>query len=988
LVGLREALISGDYSGGVSVVVPVYNAGPYLERCVASLLRQTLSTDRYEVVFVDDGSTDGSGARLDEVAAEHPKLVRVLHTANSGWAGRPRNLGTDAARHPYVFYCDADDWIPEYALEMLLEHAERDRSDVVVARRMGVRGTGPIAVFERGDYCTTWQRTPAVFHTLTCQKVFRRAFLHEQGIRFPEGKVRLEDYIFMVQAYLKSERISIVGSRPSYVLERREDRGNLTATKVAVDDYWRSVERLVELIVGLTDDGPERDLALDRVVRSELIGTGSGRAHLAKPEEVRIRAFGFAHRLLEDRVPPSAVRRLDSLNRRRAELISAGNRAGLERLSAWYAEVGAEATATDTSWRDGRLVVTLRAHLEHHGEPLELTRAAGRLTLSTPAGDGSYPLDVTTEVPRTSVHVVLRDPAVYEDRRVRASLQLDLAEGAMSGPLSWTATAEIDPLTAASGEPLRPAEWDLLVAVGSCGWSHVRPLVVPAQVPAPAPALLGSRSTVVVPFRRRRTGLCLDVGPSKHSLAAEVARRPVGAGCVEGGDVTALLPIVIDADAAVQVELRAEDGTPPRVEQGRLVGSPDGTSLRLPVDAVPVGPTWWSLHLALGGSAVPLGLAANRSPGPGVRVRQNKRPRPGLNLRGVTWRRLALRAAGRLGVHVTDIRAGAALVSRQPYEVHPLTPDEAYLVTRRGRDRRPRVLPLGSRVTLVATGKAADKMRAEKLGDSAWWVFAADGAGDLRVEPVTSRGWIASRPDPHPRAVTLFENDAMHVLGVRHLTWLLDHYRVDCVLDVGANVGQFAHDLRRGGFSGRIVSVEPVPAFVERLEKEAADDPQWAVHGLALGSTDGTIPLRVQRTFSSVLPASEYGKRRFPTLQQGAEEEHIVDVPLRRLETLLREQFGEPGGHPTRPRIFLKMDTQGFDLEVFRGLGAWAEHVVGLQSEVSLLPIYEQMPRMAEAIAEYEKGGFEISGLYPVTSEPDGRVIEYDCVMVRAAAAK
>jgi hypothetical protein len=69
---------------------------------------------------------------------------------------------------------------------------------------------------------------------------------------------------------------------------------------------------------------------------------------------------------------------------------------------------------------------------------------------------------------------------------------------------------------------------------------------------------------------------------------------------------------------------------------------------------------------------------------------------------------------------------------------------------------------------------------------------------------------------------------------------------------------------------------------------------------------------------------------------------------------------------------------------VFQGLGAWAEHVIGLQSEVSLLPIYEQMPRMADSIAGYERGGFEISGLYPVTSEPDGRVIEYDCVMVRA----
>jgi glycosyltransferase involved in cell wall biosynthesis len=642
---IREVLIPGDSSAGISVVVPVYNAGPYLERCVKSLLRQTLPRDRYELIFVDDGSTDGSGARLDAVAAEHPDLVRVVHIPNSGWPGRPRNLGTDEARRPYVFYCDADDWLPEYALLMLLDRVDRDRSDVVITRRMGARGTGPYALFERGDYCTTWQRTPAVFHTLTCQKMFRRAFLQEQGIRFPEGKVRLEDYIFMVQAYLKSERISIVGSRPSYVLDRREDRGNLTATKADEDDYWRSVERVIELIVELTNDGPERDVALDRVVRSELIGSVSDRAHVAKPEDVRIRAFGFAHRLLEERVPPSAVRRLDSLTRRRAELITAGDRVGLERLTAWYAGVGAKVTATDASWRDGRLVVTLRAHLEHDGEPLELTWAGGRLTLSTPTGDGTYPLDVTTEVPRSAVHVVLRDLAVDEDRRVQASLQLDLAEDATSGRLGWTATAEIDPLTAAGGQPLRPAEWNLLVAVASCGWSHVRPLVVPAEVPAPAPALLGSASTVVIPFRRRRTGLSLDVGPSSRSLADEVARRRVGAACVEGPDVTVPLPIVTDTDAAVQVELRAEDGTPPRVGQGRLVGSPEATSLRLPVDAVPIGVTWWYLHLALGGSAVPLGLAVNRSPGLGARVRQSaaaaaaERPRRHLATAGAAGRR-------------------------------------------------------------------------------------------------------------------------------------------------------------------------------------------------------------------------------------------------------------------------------------------------------------------------------------------------------------
>jgi hypothetical protein len=81
------------------------------------------------------------------------------------------------------------------------------------------------------------------------------------------------------------------------------------------------------------------------------------------------------------------------------------------------------------------------------------------------------------------------------------------------------------------------------------------------------------------------------------------------------------------------------------------------------------------------------------------------------------------------------------------------------------------------------------------------------------------------------------------------------------------------------------------------------------------------------------------------------------------------------------------MDTQGYDLEVFAGLGRWGEHVVGLQSEVAAIPLYTGMPRMAEAIARYEAAGFELTGLFPLSRhEPTGRVIEFDCVMVRAAA--
>ena len=94
----------------VSVVVPVYNPGPYIEDCISSLLRQSLPNDEYEAIFVDDGSTDGTPARLDEIAAEHPHM-HVIHQEASGWSGKPRNVGIAAAKGEFVMFVDNDDYL-------------------------------------------------------------------------------------------------------------------------------------------------------------------------------------------------------------------------------------------------------------------------------------------------------------------------------------------------------------------------------------------------------------------------------------------------------------------------------------------------------------------------------------------------------------------------------------------------------------------------------------------------------------------------------------------------------------------------------------------------------------------------------------------------------------------------------------------------------------------------------------------------------------
>jgi glycosyltransferase involved in cell wall biosynthesis len=102
----------------VSVIVPVFDPGARIDRCIESLLGQSLSAGEYEVVFVDDGSTDGTGERLEELAAQYAHVTTV-RIPNSGWPGRPRNVGIDTARGEFVYFVDHDDWIGPEALERL-----------------------------------------------------------------------------------------------------------------------------------------------------------------------------------------------------------------------------------------------------------------------------------------------------------------------------------------------------------------------------------------------------------------------------------------------------------------------------------------------------------------------------------------------------------------------------------------------------------------------------------------------------------------------------------------------------------------------------------------------------------------------------------------------------------------------------------------------------------------------------------------------------
>jgi len=192
----------------VSVVVPVYNPGHDIDDCIRTLLDQSLPADEYEVIFVDDGSTDATPARLDALAAEHAN-VRVEHIPNSGWPGRPRNVGVELSRGEFVYFVDNDDWLGQQALERMHAMAVRDEADIVIGKVVGHGKSVPRNLFRRNRTGVDLHWEPLVW-LLTPHKLWRRSFLDAHDLRFPEGRRRLEDHVLVMRAYFAEPRISVL----------------------------------------------------------------------------------------------------------------------------------------------------------------------------------------------------------------------------------------------------------------------------------------------------------------------------------------------------------------------------------------------------------------------------------------------------------------------------------------------------------------------------------------------------------------------------------------------------------------------------------------------------------------------------------------------------------------------------------------------------------------------------------------------------------
>ncbi|MFC5754690.1 glycosyltransferase family 2 protein [Actinomadura rugatobispora] len=381
----------------VSVIVPVHDCRSTLERTFRSVFDQTMPAGRIEIIAVDDGSTDGSGEELDRLAVGRSGFT-VVHQPPSGGPGRPRNAGIERAAGEYVFFLDADDYLGPEALERCCAMADRNETDVVVPKYVGIgRKVNPYLFRETVEFTTIHDEVPNLYGSITALKLYRRSLLERHRIRFPENVLSGEDQFFAVRAYFEAKGVSVLSDYDCYYWVDRDDGSSaLQRGGAPAADYFPEIRRLMAFVAERTGPGPARDRLMRRHFGVEVFSRFDQRYQGFGPDERRATRDG-ARELVERWATPEILERLNPYNRLLAHAlrhglddlvdeaarVHAGEEPQLvvdgERAFAAYPGFRDEAlgipdevfltssplssrrTLTGAEWRDGRLAVLHRA---------------------------------------------------------------------------------------------------------------------------------------------------------------------------------------------------------------------------------------------------------------------------------------------------------------------------------------------------------------------------------------------------------------------------------------------------------------------------------------------------------------------------------------------------------------------------------------------------------------------------------------------------
>lgn len=242
-----------------SFIIPVYNCKAYLTACVQSIL--STGAEDFEILLVDDGSTDGSGALCDALAEKYP-CIRVLHKENGG-VSSARNAGLDAARGAYVLFVDGDDTLESRQLSEWMRIFPEAASDMAVfglsfdyykdgkcyrTDSLPVPFSGAICRREWAQCFSELYAANAV--SSSCTKILKRSILQEQNLRFSKELFLYEDLDFILRYMAHCDNIYCI-PEPVYHYRQSEDEGNAgrRLKRIAsISEFLKPIARALEAL--------------------------------------------------------------------------------------------------------------------------------------------------------------------------------------------------------------------------------------------------------------------------------------------------------------------------------------------------------------------------------------------------------------------------------------------------------------------------------------------------------------------------------------------------------------------------------------------------------------------------------------------------------------------------------------------------------------------------------------------------------------------
>lgn len=236
------------YTYQISMIVPVYNREKLIEKCIYTINEQTLENKYFEVIFVDDFSSDNSVDVIKKLIGNHVNYRILQRPINSGSASAPRNDGLMAAKGKYIYFVDSDDYIYPYTLKDMLVQAQQNNSDVVYVKYDGDPGRPwGKRPFVKGDVSKADIATNHLVRSLMSSKLIRSDILKDNKIYYPLDIKVGEDRVFMMEVLSHASRYSILGNKPYYYIVNH-DEGRLTHVGIDLVADFKINNRVIDNI--------------------------------------------------------------------------------------------------------------------------------------------------------------------------------------------------------------------------------------------------------------------------------------------------------------------------------------------------------------------------------------------------------------------------------------------------------------------------------------------------------------------------------------------------------------------------------------------------------------------------------------------------------------------------------------------------------------------------------------------------------------------